>query len=148
MAYAFVWSFYRYGLTETCATCCRVWDRDPTGTGTIGGPQPVNEIKLLDVPEMHYTSEDKPNPRGEILIRGANVFSRYYKGIFFILISLSIVLTTSLTLDEKNTREALDDEGWFHTGDVAEMDSYGRLKIIDRIKVRNLAYQSLALFDR
>ena len=108
----------------------------------------MNEIKLLDVPEMHYTSEDKPNPRGEILIRGANVFSRYYKGIFFILISLSIVLTTSLTLDEKNTREALDDEGWFHTGDVAEMDSYGRLKIIDRIKVRNLAYQSLALFDR
>ncbi|KAG8929631.1 hypothetical protein FRC02_005296 [Tulasnella sp. 418] len=36
--------------------------------------------------------------------------------------------------DEKNTKAALDSEGWFHTGDVAEVDSYGRFKIIDRIK--------------
>ncbi|KIO29189.1 hypothetical protein M407DRAFT_21758 [Tulasnella calospora MUT 4182] len=104
-----------YGLTETCATTTLNWPLDPTSTGTIGPPQTVNEIKLLDVPHMNYTSEDKPYPRGEILVRGPNVFIRYHK-------------------DEKSTKEALDGEGWFHTGDVAHLDDCGRLTIIDRIK--------------
>ncbi|KAG8966792.1 hypothetical protein FRC05_002428 [Tulasnella sp. 425] len=104
-----------YGLTETCATTTLNWPLDPTSTGTIGPPQTVNEVKLLDVPHMNYTSEDKPYARGEILVRGPNVFIRYHK-------------------DEKSTKEALDDEGWFHTGDVALIDDCGRLTIIDRIK--------------
>lgn len=37
--------------------------------------------------------------------------------------------------DEKNSKEAVDDQGWVHTGDVAEIDSHGRIKIIDRVKV-------------
>ncbi|KAH9484154.1 Long chain acyl-CoA synthetase 6, peroxisomal [Psilocybe cubensis] len=85
------------------------------GSGTVGPPQPINEIKLVDVPAMNYTSEDKPNPRGELCVRGANCFTTYYK-------------------DEKNTKETVDEEGWVHTGDVVELDSCGRVKIIDRVK--------------
>ncbi|KAH0584041.1 hypothetical protein H2248_009615 [Termitomyces sp. 'cryptogamus'] len=104
-----------YGMTENCATCAKGLPNDPTSSGTVGPPQPINEIKLVDVPAMGYTSEDKPNPRGELCVRGANCFKVYYK-------------------DEKNTKETIDEEGWLHTGDVGEIDPVGRVKIIDRVK--------------
>lgn len=37
--------------------------------------------------------------------------------------------------DEKNTKETVDAEGWIHTGDVGEIDEFGRFKVIDRVKV-------------
>lgn len=103
-----------YGMTENCGVCTRTIDADPNCGGTIGPPQPVNELKLVDVPSMNYTVEDKPNPRGELCVRGPNCFTRYYK-------------------DEKNTGETLKD-GWIHTGDIGEVDPQGRFKIIDRVK--------------
>lgn len=42
--------------------------------------------------------------------------------------------------DEKNTKEAVDEEGWVHTGDVAEIDHCGRVKIVDRVKVRRFLH--------
>ncbi|KAF9453282.1 long-chain-fatty-acid-CoA ligase [Macrolepiota fuliginosa MF-IS2] len=107
--------FVGYGLTETAAACTKTWPGDNTASGTVGPPQPVNEVKLVDVPAMGYTSEDKPNPRGELCFRGLNIFTEYYK-------------------DPKNTQEGIDQEGWFHTGDVGEIDPAGRVKIIDRVK--------------
>ena len=38
------------------------------------------EVKLVDVPSLGYSAEDKPNPRGELCVRGASVFKEYYKG--------------------------------------------------------------------
>jgi long-chain acyl-CoA synthetase len=51
--------------------------------GRVGLPLPCCEIKLVDVPEMGYTHNDKdeqgnPAPRGEILISGSNVTLGYY----------------------------------------------------------------------
>ncbi|KAG6335217.1 hypothetical protein ID866_3862 [Astraeus odoratus] len=117
----------RYGMTENCATCTHTLGGDPTGGGTIGPPAPINEIKLVDIPSMNYFTNDKPNPRGELCVRGKNCFSGYYK-------------------DEKNTTETLKD-GWIHTGDVAEIDDHGRFKIIDRVKACFL-FRSFVFFSK
>ena len=52
---------------------------------------------------------------GEVLVRGANVFRGYHK-------------------QDDATREAIDAEGWFHTGDAGFIDPQGHLAIIDRAK--------------
>ncbi|KAH8107025.1 acetyl-CoA synthetase-like protein [Cristinia sonorae] len=119
-----------YGLTENCGSAARVLPGDPTSSGTIGPPTIGCEWKLVDVPAMGYTSEDKPNPRGEIYTRGGPCFKEYYK-------------------DEKNTKEAVDAEGWMKTGDVGELDSCGRFRIIDRVKnIMKLAQGEYVAIER
>ncbi|KAD0994762.1 hypothetical protein R6Q59_031986 [Mikania micrantha] len=103
-----------YGMTET-ACVITIMDDSDNLSGHVGCPNPSCEVKLADVPEMNYTSDDQPNPRGEICVRGPSVFHGYYK-------------------DEVQTREVIDDEGWLHTGDIGMWIPGGRLKIIDRKK--------------
>ncbi|KAF9961737.1 Long chain acyl-CoA synthetase 7 peroxisomal [Mortierella alpina] len=103
-----------YGQTEQAAGLCMSYRGDLT-SGQVGPPQLCVEVKLRDVPDMHYTSQDKPRPRGEIMLRGHSVFKGYYKA-------------------PKQTEETLDAQGWASTGDVGEWDEHGRLVVIDRVK--------------
>lgn len=102
-----------YGLTETFASALLSLPGDFT-LGHCGPLVPTVEARLRDVPEMSYTANDLPNPRGELLIRGNTVFKGYYK-------------------DEQKTAEAFEGD-WFRTGDICEVDSAGRFYIIDRVK--------------
>ena len=104
-----------YGLTETCATLTLSPLEALSYGRSVGIPLPCNEVKLVDVPDMGYHSTDLPRPRGEIWVRGFNVFKGYYK--------LPDV-----------TAECLTDDGWFMTGDVGEWQDDGSLRIIDRKK--------------
>ena len=73
-------SICSYGSTENCGAASRVVATDFTSAGTVGPPGISLEWKLVDVPALGYTSEDKPNPRGEICTRGAPNFIGYFKG--------------------------------------------------------------------
>ncbi|GJS54612.1 ribonuclease H-like domain-containing protein [Tanacetum coccineum] len=97
-------------IWDTCGDSCALKWFFPTGVIVS-----VFEVKLVDVTEMNYTSDDQPYPRGEICllrVRGPIVFQGYYK-------------------DEVHTREVIDGEGWLHTGDIRMWIPGGRLKIID-----------------
>ena len=112
---AFANNFYQgYGLTETHAVGTVQTEGD-FSTGNIGAPAGCAEICLESVPEFEYTVDDKPNPRGELLIRGPCVFREYYK-------------------NPEETQKTIEPDGWFHTGDIVEVDNLGRFKIIDRKK--------------
>jgi long-subunit acyl-CoA synthetase (AMP-forming) len=82
-----------YGATEV-AGAAAVQLQDNVKPGRVGPPLSCNgelgvfvflrltlmlEIKLVDLPEKNYTSQDKPFPRGEIWIRGPNVAAGYFK---------------------------------------------------------------------
>ncbi|KIR30588.1 long-chain acyl-CoA synthetase [Cryptococcus deuterogattii LA55] len=104
-----------FGMTETVGTCSVGIPWDVGGPGTCGRLQPCNDVKLVDVPDMGYTAKDLPNPRGEVCLKGPNISPGYLH-------------------NHKATKESIDEDGWFHTGDIGEIDSAGRLKIVDRLK--------------
>lgn len=100
-----------YGQTECTAGCTFTSPGDWT-SGHVGAPLTCNYVKLEDVADMNYFSV---NNEGEICIKGTNVFKGYLK-------------------DPEKTQEALDSDGWLHTGDIGRWLPNGTLKIIDRKK--------------
>ena len=95
-----------YGATE-CAPLITYSDWRDFQPGSCGTPVSHMEVKIL--------SPDPENIPGEIVARGTNVMLGYYK-------------------NEEATREALDSEGWYHTGDLATMSADGHVFIRGRIK--------------
>ncbi|GAQ86175.1 Long-Chain Acyl-CoA Synthetase [Klebsormidium nitens] len=102
-----------YGLTESCAGSF-VAIPNANQTGTVGVVFPNQECRLEAVPDMEYDPLGTP-PRGEVCLRGPPIFTGYYKR-------------------PDLTKDALDEEGWLHTGDVGEWQADGTMKIIDRKK--------------
>ena len=83
------------------------------GIASNGKMHPMNEFKLLDVPEMGYLTTDKP-PRGELCVKTPNMISGYYKN------------------EQEMTDKFID--GYFRTGDIVVMEGEGKVTIIDRKK--------------
>jgi long-chain acyl-CoA synthetase len=109
-----------YGLSETSP----VLIANPAGptrrTGTVGLPLPNTEVRVVD-PE-NPTVDRAPGEEGELIVRGPQVFSGYWK--------------RPEETAEVFVPAADGDEGgpWFRTGDIVTIDADGFVKIVDRIK--------------
>ena len=122
-----------YGQTECSAAATLTCWSDQATKNHVGSPLAGNEVKLCAVPEMGYLTTDtvhdrqvdaagavvqegdRCSGRGEVCYRGANVFAGYYK-------------------DPVRTAEALDADGWLHSGDIGIWDVNGNLRLVDRKK--------------
>jgi fatty-acyl-CoA synthase len=103
-----------YGLTEASPviTQTRTDDSVEQRVGTVGAVLPEIEVKIVD-PETGEVCA--PGEAGELCCRGYNVMKGYYN------------------LPEQ-TAEAIDSDGWLHSGDQAEVDADGYYRITGRIK--------------
>lgn len=101
-----------YGMTETTAIAVMNPFQGVKKLGTVGLPFPNTDIKLVDP----TTGEEAPlGEPGEILIKNPMVMKEYYN-------------------KPDETKNAFDDDGYMHTGDVAVMDEDGYLTLVDRTK--------------
>jgi malonyl-CoA/methylmalonyl-CoA synthetase len=100
----------RYGLTETLIdTAVR---HDAPRPGYVGTPVPGVELRLVDEARTPLDVWDDATI-GEVAVRGANVFAGYLHR-------------------EDATRAVMDEEGWFHTGDLATRAADGQIRIVGR----------------
>ena len=102
-----------YGCTEVGGVACY---NEPTDTleqrvTTSGRPFTGVQIRIKD-PEGNALP---PGERGEICVRGFSVFEGYWK-------------------DPEKTAETIDEDGWFHTGDIGTVDDDGRVSYLGRLK--------------
>ena len=102
-----------YGMTETSPISFQSSVDDPLErrVSTVGRIHPHVEVKVID-------AEGRIVPvgqSGELCTRGYCVMRGYWE-------------------DEQRTREAIDDSGWMHTGDLATIDAEGYCNIVGRVK--------------
>ncbi|GAB3251149.1 AMP-binding protein [Nocardioides dilutus] len=103
-----------YGMTETSPVSCQTRADDDLDrrTATIGRVHPHLEIKIVDPATGETVERGQP---GEFCTRGYSVMLGYWD-------------------DPDKTAEAIDADGWMHTGDLAEMREDGYCNIVGRIK--------------
>lgn len=99
-----------YGLTESSGILC-VNIPGNTRLGTVGVAFPSTEIRIAG----ENGEALGLNEPGELLFRGPNAMKGYWQ-------------------QEEETLATIDEEGWVHTGDIAQMDDEGFLSILDRKK--------------
>jgi fatty-acyl-CoA synthase len=103
-----------YGQTESSPVITQTRTDDPLElrVETVGRALPNVEVKIV----QPGTSTELPfNQQGELCTRGYHVMKGYYK-------------------NPDATGEAIDEEGWLHTGDLAVMDENGYCRITGRLK--------------
>jgi fatty-acyl-CoA synthase len=103
-----------YGMTETSPVSTQTASDDPIPkrVGTVGRVHPHVEIKVTGPDTGQVVARGS---RGELCTRGYSVMSGYWN-------------------DPERTAEAIDADGWMHTGDLATMDEQGYVNIVGRIK--------------
>ncbi len=102
-----------YGLTESTGvvTVCPHDADDETVARRCGIPIPGVEVRCADA----HGASVPTGEAGEVQVRGYNVMRGYFE-------------------DPAATAEAIDADGWLHTGDVGVLDEHGYLRITDRLK--------------
>ncbi|MBS3805015.1 MAG: AMP-binding protein [Oleiphilaceae bacterium] len=103
-----------YGMTETSPVSTQTRSDDPFDkqVSTVGRTQAHLESKVVNPANGHILPRGQI---GELCTRGYSVMLKYWN-------------------NEDKTREAIDEAGWMHTGDLAEMDEDGYIQIVGRIK--------------
>jgi fatty-acyl-CoA synthase len=103
-----------YGMTETSPVSCQSATDTPLDkrVSTVGKVQPHLEVKIVSPDSGAIVP---PGTAGELCTRGYSVMHGYWE-------------------DPARTAEAIDAEGWMHTGDLATMDAEGYVNIVGRIK--------------
>jgi fatty-acyl-CoA synthase/long-chain acyl-CoA synthetase len=103
-----------FGMTETAGTVCTGAPDEPevSRITRLGKPLPGLEVRIV-APD---TGIDAPvGDRGEVLVRGYSLLEGYHK-------------------DPAKTAEALDRDGWFHSGDIGSLDEHGTIMFHGRYK--------------
>lgn len=103
-----------FGMTETAGTVCTGAPGEPEHLriSRLGRPLPGLEVKIV----FPDSGEEAPiGAHGEVLVRGYSVLEGYHK-------------------DPVKTAQAIDAEGWFHTGDIGSLDEHGTIMFHGRYK--------------
>jgi long-chain acyl-CoA synthetase len=100
-----------YGLTEASPSVASTLVSGEPTPGSVGLPLPGVEVRMVDEDGSNALVGD----RGEVWVRGPNVFAGYWN-------------------DEEATASVLTPDGWLRTGDVGVADDNGRLYLVDRAK--------------
>ncbi|MBZ4486160.1 long-chain-fatty-acid--CoA ligase [Microbacterium sp. cx-55] len=101
-----------YGLSECSPVLMANPVADNRVAGTVGLPLPGTECRVVDPDQP--SQDVPPGERGELLVRGPQVFSGYY--------------------GKPEETEAVFVDDWFRTGDIVTIDEDGFVRIVDRIK--------------